>query len=185
VDLTASSDICPTDAEPSAVEETKDFLEPHLKAMWNLAFQLALDPSAADDIAQEACLRAIRGYPQFRGGSTLRTWLFRIVINTSRDLFAGRGTGKQDQTTDATLEPMARPHEAPDRTLMQLELESEVSRAMAMLPDSLRVALALTTFQDMTPSEVAKIEGCTTSTIYWRIHEARKILRKYLEPWTK
>jgi RNA polymerase sigma-70 factor, ECF subfamily len=165
--------------------DRNQFLEPHLKAMWNLAFQLVLDPSAADDVAQEACVRAIRGHSQFRGGSSLRTWLFRIVINVSRDWYAGRKRSMQGQVIEENAEPATRSHEAPDRAAMQAELEQEVSRAMATLPESLRVALVLTAFHEMAASEVASIEGCTTSTIYWRVHEARKILKKHLEPWTK
>jgi RNA polymerase sigma-70 factor, ECF subfamily len=185
VDSSASAPVRPLVPNKDLASETDDLLGPHLKAMWNLAFQLVLDPSLADDLTQEACLRALRGYSKFRGGSSLRTWLFRIVINTSRDLFAGRGNARQDKSADDSAEPTARAYERPECTAMQMELEREVSRAMATLPEPLRVALALTTFQGMTPGEVAAVEGCTTATIYWRIHEARKILRKHLEPWTQ
>lgn len=161
-------------------------IEQHLKAARTLAFHLTLDHSLADDLTQEACLRAIRGYAGFQRGSTFRTWLFRIVINTSRDLFTkGRRSERERNAEEMLLDPPAREHEGPDRLAMQAELEQAMSQAMAELPEPLRVALALTSLHGLTPQEVAEIESCATNTIYWRIHEARKLLREKLEPWTK
>jgi RNA polymerase sigma-70 factor (ECF subfamily) len=158
-------------------------LDRHLKAAWNLAYQLALNPHAADDLTQEACLRAIRGLPNFRGNSAFRTWLFRIVINASRDSFAA-SSSKRTESGGEDFDPPARRHERPEQVAMQVELEEEMTRALQALPDHLRAAVVLTTLQGLTPDEAADVEGCTTSTIYWRIHEARKALRKHLEPWT-
>ncbi len=158
-------------------------LDRHLKAAWNLAYQLVLTPHVADDLTQEACLRAIRGLSSFRGQSAFRTWLFRIVINASRDLFADSSTKPAEVGGDG-FDPPARRHERPEQVAMQVELEQEMTRALQALPVHLRTAIVLTTLHGLTPDEAADIEGCKTSTIYWRIHEARKSLRKHLEPWT-
>jgi len=151
--------------------------------MWNLAFQLVLSPDAADDVTQEASLRSIRGIGSFRGQAAFRTWLFRIVINTSRDMFNANSASRTESCGDE-FDPAARAHERPEQIAMHAELEAEMSRAMQALPAHLRAAIALTTLQGLTPDEAADVEGCTTSTIYWRIHEARKSLRRHLEPWT-
>lgn len=157
-------------------------LERHLSAVWTFAFQLVLDRNSADDLAQEAWLRVIRGLPTFRGGAAFRTWLFRIVINASRDRF-GSDLRQGTEPANADFDPPARRCDRPDHLAVQGELESEMTKALGALPEHLRAALALTTLQGLTPAEAASVEGCTTNTIYWRIHEARKLLREQLAPW--
>ena len=61
------------------------------------------------------------------------------------------------------------------------ELDEQIRGALAQLSPKLRGALVLTTMQGISPSEAAKLEGCTTSTLYWRIHEARNQLRQRLQ----
>jgi RNA polymerase sigma-70 factor (ECF subfamily) len=157
-------------------------VERHLRGVWGLAFQLTLSPAAADDLTQETFLRAIRGLSNYRGEAAFRTWLFRIMVNVSRDLHATAAKQAVDLLS-AGAEPAARSHETPERAVMQVELEQEINQALAELPEHLRLAMALTAMQGLTPDEAADVEGCTTSTIYWRIHEARKLLRKRLEVW--
>jgi len=170
---------------PGEAAGLEELIEQHLKAARSLAFHLVLDHSLADDLTQEACLRAIRGYARFQRESTFRTWLFRIVINTSRDLFTtGRRSRRATHAEKMLFDPPAREQEGPPQLAMQAELEKAITQAMAELPEPLRVALALTSLHGLTPQEVAEIESCATNTIYWRIHEARKLLRERLKPWT-
>jgi RNA polymerase sigma-70 factor (ECF subfamily) len=164
----------------------EELIAQHLKAARSLAFHLVLDHDLADDLTQEAFLRAIRGYDRFQRGSTFRTWLFRIVINASRDLFTKNGRARGASCSEQVLlESPAREGEGPDQLAMQAELEQAISQAMAELPEPLRVALALTSLHGLSPQEAAEVEACAVNTIYWRIHEARKLLRMKLEPWTK
>jgi RNA polymerase sigma-70 factor, ECF subfamily len=183
VESTSLSQAGFTTNSPGEVAGLDGLIEQHLSAARSLAFHLVLDHSLADDLTQEACLRAIRGYAGFQRQSSFRTWLFRIVINTSRDLFM-TGQRPSRATHTEVFDLPAREHERPDRLAMQAELEKTISQAMTELPEPLRVALALTGFHGLTPQEVAEIESCATNTIYWRIHEARKLLRERLQPWT-
>ena len=69
----------------------------------------------------------------------------------------------------------------PDRLAMAGELNGAITAAIGSLSPALRAAVVLTTLQGLGVHEAAKIEGCTTATMYWRIHKARNILKKRLE----
>ncbi len=70
---------------------------------------------------------------------------------------------------------------APDRAREGVELGEAIEAGLSSLTPSLRAAIVLTAIQGLEPSEVARIEGCATATIYWRIHRARKVLKERLK----
>jgi RNA polymerase sigma-70 factor (ECF subfamily) len=145
--------------------------------------QLIGNQSLADDLTQESFLKAIRGLPNFHGGSAFRTWLFRIVVNTARDLHSQIWC-REIEVGGQLFEPVDTSHNGPEPVAMRTELENTLAKAVEDLPSSLRLALVLTTIHEFTPLEVAEMEDCSVNTIYWRIHEARKLLQKKLEAWT-
>jgi RNA polymerase sigma factor (sigma-70 family) len=68
----------------------------------------------------------------------------------------------------------------PEQAVLRAELASEVDAALADLSPRLRAAIVLTSLQHMSVSEAAQVEGCTRATMYWRIHQARKLLKRRL-----
>jgi RNA polymerase sigma-70 factor (ECF subfamily) len=145
-----------------------------------LVYQMVLNDSDADDLTQEILLRAFRGLSGFNGKSQFSTWLYRVAMNATYSFLDRRGRSPvsyQAQPPES-LEASA---SQPDRAAMQAELEGKVGAALAELSPKLRAAIVLTTIQQMSPAEAAEIEGCSTATIYWRIHEARKLLKRRLE----
>ena len=91
-----------------------------------------------------------------------------------------RGAG---ELLNPAFDPADHAHHGPERVVMQTEMEQCLADAVTRLPLSLRRAIVLTTLNDFSPQEVAEMEACSVNTIYSRIHEARKLLRKQLEPW--
>lgn len=144
----------------------------HLAAVWSLASQLMLCQARADDLAQESMLRVIRGLGGFR------TWLFRIVVNTSHEMRARSQRDGVDHSDSQQFDPIDPSHDGPEHLAMRTEMEQGIALAVEGLPLNLRTALVLTTLHDFSPQDVAEMEGCAVNTIYWRIHEARKLLRK-------
>jgi RNA polymerase sigma factor (sigma-70 family) len=71
----------------------------------------------------------------------------------------------------------------PDESVLADELSNAITAALAGLSPKLRAAIVLTSLQQLDVREAAGIEGCTTATMYWRIHQARKQLRLRLEKW--
>ena len=146
---------------------------------------MVLNQNDADDLTQEVFLRAIRGLDQFNGRSKFSTWMYRVAINTTHRFLQRRARSPVRETT-ALNEPSNPRGREPDRKAMQAEMQGEITAGLAELSPPLRAAMALMTLEGMSAEQAAEIEGCSTGTMYWRVHEARKILKtrlaKYLSP---
>jgi RNA polymerase sigma-70 factor (ECF subfamily) len=160
----------------------KQLVDRHLPAVSNYCFQLALNRNMAEDLAQETFLRAIRSLATFRGSAAFRTWLFTIASNLAKTRLA---SGARERTIEGDVEQLSLSrHDPPDRSVLQGELAEEMETALHELPLNLRSALVLSVVHEVAPREIAEMEGCAVNTIYWRIHEARKILKRRLQQWT-
>jgi RNA polymerase sigma-70 factor (ECF subfamily) len=158
-----------------AVEE---LVQRHLPRVNALVRQMVFDESTADDLTQEVFLRAIRSMNGFRGKSKFGTWLFRIALNTTYNHLK--------KTNHARVEYRPTVPEPGDRRavhdpVMQKEVDAEIQAALGELSPKLRAAIVLTCLQQMSVKDAAKTEGCTTATMYWRVHRARKQLHLRLE----
>lgn len=71
----------------------------------------------------------------------------------------------------------------PEQSALDGELDEAIGRALEQLSPELRGALVMTVFDDVTPAELAIIEGCSRATIYWRVHRARRVMKKLLREW--
>ena len=152
----------------------------HLAQVRRTVAQMVLDEAAADDVTQDVFLRAIRGLAGFDGRARFSTWLLRIAMNTAVTHLqrASRTRTTQQEIGWDDVPGAAAP---PDEQLLTRERADDVQRAVGQLSPPLRAALVLTALQGVSPAEAAAIEGCSVSTMYWRIHEARKQLRKRLK----
>jgi len=72
---------------------------------------------------------------------------------------------------------------SPEDAVLEAELDAEIRKALSELSPKLRAAIVLTTTERLDVRQAARIEGCTTATMYWRIHQARKKLRQRLKNW--
>lgn len=159
-----------------------ELMRRYLGRMRGVVFQMVLDEEAADDLTQEVFLKAFRGLAKFDGRAAFSTWIYRIAMNTTYSFLARR---KQSpvQFGAELPEPSTGSSDSPDRVAMQAELSGQIGRALDRLSPKLRAAIVLTSLHDWSPAEAAKIEGCSTATMYWRIHEARKQLHQQLATW--
>jgi RNA polymerase sigma-70 factor, ECF subfamily len=162
--------------EPAPIEE---LLGRYLARINALIFPMVLDETVADDLTQEVFLRTFRGLRAFRAKASFSTWLYRIAMNTTYGYLRLR---KREHLTYGIVgsHPDS-DHRGPERLALQAELDVEIRAALAGLSPRLRAALVLTTMQDLSPREASRIEHCSTATMYWRIHEARKQIRCRLE----
>ncbi|MGC1301669.1 MAG: sigma-70 family RNA polymerase sigma factor [Caulobacteraceae bacterium] len=147
---------------------------PHLDAAYNLARWLSRSPTDADDIVQEAMLRAFRAFDGVRG-DTVRPWLLAIVRNCFHD-HAGRAARLQP-LDDHGVERMR--DEAPDPE-DQAAWSSERRRLdlmLARLPDDYREALILREMEDMSYRQIAEATGAPIGTVMSRLARARALLK--------
>ncbi len=151
----------------------------HIPKVRGLVFQMVLDDSVADDLTQEVFLRGCRGLTGFNGKSQFSTWIFRIAMNTTYSYLTRRDRSPVEFHADVP-ERFEVGTAGPEQAVVQAEFEDEVAAALSELSPKLRAAIVLVSLQQLGVSKSASIEGCSTATMYWRIHEARKQLKHRL-----
>ena len=181
------TDSTPTDEElvlkfqeSESADALEELVRRHLKRVRSMVYQMVLDDAAADDLTQDVFYRAIRGLKQFNSRSLFSTWLYRIVKNTTYRFLEREQRHAKVRSVRDNLENAPREQD-PSGSMLDSELSDRVGAAVAELSPKLRAAIVLVTLQGMSIREVAEIEDCTVATIYWRIHQARKLLASRLD----
>jgi RNA polymerase sigma-70 factor (ECF subfamily) len=147
----------------------------HHKRVYATAFHITGNHGDADDVAQEAFLRAWRGLPGFDGRSELSTWLHRITVNVALNHLRAKRTHVWSPLDDE------QPGEHdPGRDAEAKQVAQAVVTALAALSHTLRVTLILATVEDMPYKEIAQVLACPEGTVAWRVNQARKVLRAKL-----
>ena len=151
----------------------------HLVQVKGLLFQLVMDHDQAEELTQEVFCRVLTKLEQFRGTAAFSTWLYRIAVNAARQAARREGVRRKERSRhSANIDGIDTP---PEAELIRKEEYERVHHALAQLSLPLRAAVVLTTIQGLSAGEAASIEGCPIGTMYWRIHEARRLLRSELK----
>ena len=159
-------------------QAANELVRRHLRRVRSVIFPMVLDHSIADDLAQETFLRAWRGLNGFRAEAMFSTWLTRIAWNVVQDEVTRR---ERSATVVAeSIEIACSVTDRPDKAALHRELDQQITAALASLSAKLRAAIVLTGLQQLSPDEAAELEGCSVATMYWRIHEARRLLEERL-----
>ena len=154
---------------------------PYLDAAYNLARWLARDEADAQDVVQEALLRAFRYFDSFRGGDT-RVWLLAIVRNTYYSLRMKTPPEGMHETFDDDVHATVDEQPTPE-ALMLLALDvSALQKALENLPHPLREAIVLREIEACSYKEIASITGQKIGTVMSRLARARERLRADLTP---
>jgi RNA polymerase sigma-70 factor (ECF subfamily) len=158
---------------------------PLLPGMHAAARHLTRNASDAEDLVQEAYLRAYRGFARFQPGTNLRAWLHRILINTFiNDHRKRRRLPKliledgSDQRSWRMVERDPEPS-AEDRVLGSLP-DQALQEALALLPAQFRMAVLLADVQGFSYKEIAAITGVPIGTVMSRLHRGRRALSRQL-----
>src|SRR5262245_1391397 len=129
-----------------------------MPAALRFAVRLTGDADAAEDLVQEALLRAVRRWSTFRGEAEFRTWLFQIIINAFRDRI--RASHASLPATDEPIADLADPAGVnPFEATTQIELEELIGREVSRLPPRQREVLTLIVFEGFTVQAVSGIVG--------------------------
>lgn len=150
------------------------------------ALQLTGDPDEAEGVLQTTFIKACDALDGFAGTSSLSTWLYRIATNEGLMLLRRRRPQVTLDELAETLRPDELPqHRAPwvgdpQRAALDGELRAELERALAALPESLRVAVVLRDLQGLSTEEAAEQLGLTPGALKVRLHRARLRLRESL-----
>jgi len=146
------------------------------------------DAAEAEDVAQEAFLKAYRALASFRGDSAFYTWLYRIAINTAKNALVSQRRRPVDFDLDLQdpdqYERHAKLKEAdtPEGVLLTDEIRAVVEEAMEQLPEDLRTAIVLRELEGLSYEEIAEAMDCPVGTVRSRIFRAREAIDKKLKP---
>jgi RNA polymerase sigma-70 factor, ECF subfamily len=149
---------------------------PHLDAAYNLARWLTRNTQEAEDAVQEACLRAFRFFPGFRGGDA-RAWLMKIVRNTCYTLSHSNRKFQDATEFDENLFSLDSCVPNPEQAALQNDRDNRVRKALEKLPVNFREILILREFEGMSYREIAYITGMPAGTVMSTLSRARDRLR--------
>lgn len=159
----------------------------HQRMVYQLGFHLLGDAQEALDLSQEVFLRVFRTLHQFRGQATLRTWIYRIVVNQASNRqrwWRRRHRAQQVPIDDPTALrgelPESRNFAMPDRVLDEREVSGRVWRALDQLPFDQRTIVVLREIDGLSYDEIATSLGVAVGTVKSRLARARQGLRDVL-----
>ena len=154
----------------------------HVPRMYRVALRVVTEADVAQDVVQEACVKALRKLDSFQGRSSLTTWLHCITVNCAND--ALRSGARRRQAKSKLLAQTAAPvsGNGPLDAAEQRELFGLAWRALGGLPAGCRQAFVLTQLDGYSYDEAAEIEGQPRGTMASRVYRAKKLLLEQLGP---
>lgn len=163
-----------------------ELVQPHERAVYLVAYSVLKNEADAEDVAQEAILKALRSLPDFRGDSKFQHWLVKIALNEARMRYRKRQGERAQSLDDAPEDQDYTPlqiadwRELPSDVLDRKEVRAEIQEAIAGLSDTYREVLVLRDIEEMSIAETAQILGLTEATVKVRLFRARLKLRDRL-----
>lgn len=159
------------------------------RRLQRLISRFVRDAAEAEDVTQEAFIKAYRALPGFRGDSAFYTWLYRIGINTAKNYLVALGrraptSSQYDFGEDEDFEEVSLLQDVstPENELMSKQVVEVVNSSLSQLPDDLRTALTLREIEGLSYEEISEVMSCPIGTVRSRIFRAREIIATNLRP---
>jgi RNA polymerase sigma-70 factor, ECF subfamily len=145
------------------------------------------DSHEAEDVCQEAFIKAYRALPLFRGDSAFYTWLYRIAVNTAKNYLVSRN--RRPPASDVEVEDaeqseagsILREIENPESKLATVKLKLAIEQAIEDLPEDLRTAFTLREFSGLSYEDITEVMDCPVGTVRSRIFRAREAIDKKIK----
>ena len=154
----------------------------------NLVSRFVYSPSDAQDIAQEAFIKAYRALPNFRGESAFYTWMYRIAVNTAKNHLAVKSRRPLESAQDIDdVEQIEgdntlRHQETPEHLLLRDEIQETILNSIEALPEDLKAAITLREVEGLSYEDISRAMDCPIGTVRSRIFRAREAIDKELKP---
>ena len=174
------------DAEASLVEDARrgdsnafgELVCRYYPGVVQVIYRLCIDAGLAEDMAQEAFLRAWINLPSFHPQSSLRNWLYRIAVNATLDVLRHR---PEERLEDEAAEMIADQSAGPESALIEKESTVLVQQALSSLPEAARSVLVLREYGGLSYQEIAGVLDVPVGTVMSRLNYARNRLRVLLK----
>lgn len=182
------------DASPVelSAEDKKRFQEealPLLDSLYAAALRMTRNPSDAEDLVQEAMMRAYRAFNRFEPGTNLKAWLFRILTNAYINIYRKKQREpmkvSQDEVEEFDLYRELKDHDpewsvTPETIVLDGLVDTDIVQAIDDLPEQFRLAVVLSDVEGFSYAEMAEIMDVPMGTVMSRLHRGRKALQKRL-----
>jgi RNA polymerase sigma-70 factor, ECF subfamily len=164
-----------------------ELVELYKDKLFNLGYRMLGNPQEAEDVAQEAFLRAYANLQKYNANHKFSTWIYRIATNLCIDRIRKK---KPDYSLDAEVDGieggdmysrLASTGQTPEEEVVRTETQREVQAAIDELPENYRAAVILKYIHDLSLQEIADILEVPVSTVKTRIHRGREALRQGLK----
>ncbi len=160
---------------------------PHMDALYRTALRMTKNETDAEDLVQEAFVKAYRFWDKFETGSNCRAWLFKIMTNIFINDYRSKSRSPMSVNMDdiddnflfgqlATIGP----GEDPEKQLFAKIFDDDVKKAIEELPDDFRLVVVLSFLEGFSYQEIAEIADLQLGTVKSRLHRGRKLLQKKL-----
>ena len=161
---------------------------PYLDQLYSAALRLTKNEKDAEDLVQDAFMRAYRFFDKFERGTNMKAWLFKILTNTfinryrrnvkERSIVDG---SERDTVNERFISRQASEYaENPEHYFFERLLSDDILRAIDQLPIDFRMVVILADLQEFSYREIAEIIGCPVGTVMSRLFRGRKLLQKTL-----
>ena len=158
----------------------------HLDSLYGAAYRLTRNPRDAEDLVQDAVLRAYRFWDSFEKDSNCKAWLLRILTNTfineyqrkkrSREVLDA-AAAEQDAVDGVLVHASAATQRDAQQMLVERSVSDDVQRALDALPDDFRTAVVLCDIEGLSYKEIAEIMECPVGTVMSRLFRGRRLLQ--------
>ncbi|BCG81195.1 RNA polymerase sigma factor [Mesorhizobium sp. 113-3-3] len=161
----------------------RTIIKTYNQRLYRIARGILRNDAEAEDVVQEAYVRAFASLAAFRGDASLATWLSRIVINEALGRLRKRRriVAMAENPEAQVIRFPLNPSDDPERTMAQRQILALVERATDSLPDIYRMVFVARVIEGLSMEETADLLGVRPETIKTRLHRARSLLRKALD----
>jgi RNA polymerase sigma-70 factor (ECF subfamily) len=162
---------------------------PHLDVMYGVAYRLTRNAGDAEDLVQDAVLRAYRFWHTFERDSNCKAWLLKILTNTFLNKYQkrkrerevlGQAAHEQAATDGVLVHEKSLAQRDPEGVLVDRMLSDDVARALTEVPPDFRVAVVLCDIEGLSYKEIAEVMECPVGTVMSRLYRGRRLLQKSL-----
>jgi RNA polymerase sigma-70 factor (ECF subfamily) len=169
------------------VEAFEREVKPHLDALHRTALRLTRDPTSAEDLVQEALLKAWRFFHSFKTGTNFKAWVFRVMYTVFVSLIRERKPALQESDSvediparDSPVEEIARPSLKERESAVLEAVDDQIKAAVEELPHDLRTVFMLSTVEGLKYREIAEVMDCPLGTVMSRLFRSRRMLQDRL-----
>ncbi len=163
---------------------------PHVDRLYSAALRYTRDATDAEDLVQEAMVKAYRSFHQYRPGTNLKAWLYRILHTTYISMYRKAQRRPQESLQEeiddfSFYDEVVRNGASAEREVLGAITGDEVKQALADLPESFRMAVYLADVEGFAYKEIAEIMETPVGTVMSRLHRGRKALQKALATYAR